>query len=352
MVWDITRDNDWIGNVYKTDINNANRFFYSTNNEKPVAEYDGVMATNSKTDEYLQLNAFTYSIKDNIITDTLFDSPALYMYLAIIILIAIHLITKSKSIYLVYLPNFLNIIIVLFSTPIQDTRYLYPNLLVFYLLLMILIGIIQDSKNKTEKGQVYTAHTYVSPKNQIKEMLNCYKGTIIIDEAYIDYSDDERGMLDLCLKNERVILFRSFSKKFLASGYRTGYMITKKKIEYLRNTIIPPHSISSYSENFFVTLLEDKKILKSFVDTREYIKLNRELIYNAFKDSKDIEVIKSDANFISILFKDKKTLEKVYNNLSDLAGIQKFDEFVPFIKIWVNNEKFSNVVINRIKEVI
>ena len=189
-------------------------------------------------------------------------------------------------------------------------------------------------------------------KKKIKEILNIFQGTVIIDEAYIDYSDDERGMLDLCLKNERIILLRSFSKKFLASGHRTGYMITKKNIEGMRNTIIPPHSVSSYSENFFVTLLKDRKILNAFAETREYIKRNRDLIYNELKNFEKIKIIKSDANFISIIFEDNKTMEMMYQKLQDLAGIQKFNKIVPFIKIWVNNEKFSNVVVNRIKEAL
>ncbi len=189
-------------------------------------------------------------------------------------------------------------------------------------------------------------------KKQIKEILEIFNGTLIIDEAYVDYSNDEKGMLDLCLKSERIILLRSFSKKFLASGYRTGYMITKKEITGMRNTIIPPHSVSSYSERFFCELLKDPKILKAFVETREYIKQNRDLIYNNLKNETQIQVIKSSANFISIIFDDKELMEEVYNNLNDLAGIQKFNEVVPFIKIWVNNEKFSNVVIARIKEIL
>ena len=142
-------------------------------------------------------------------------------------------------------------------------------------------------------------------KKQIQDILNIFKGTLIIDEAYVDYSNDEQGMLKLCLSNDRIILFRTFSKKFLASGYRVGYMITKKNIEGMRNTIISPHSVSSYSENFFVTLLNDKK-----------------------------------------------QMQLVYEVLKDLAGIQKFDEIVPFIKIWVNNEIFSKTIIKRLEVIL
>lgn len=175
---------------------------------------------------------------------------------------------------------------------------------------------------------------------------------MIIDEAYVDYSDDENGMIDICLKNDRVIIFRSFSKKFLASGYRTGYMITKKQIDGLRNTIIPPRSVTSYSENFFVTLLNDEKILNAFTETRNYIKHNRDLIYNSLCNYKNIEIIKSNANFITLIFDNEEIMNKVYENLKDLAGIQKFNDIVPFIKIWVNNELFSNEVIKRVKEIL
>lgn len=189
-------------------------------------------------------------------------------------------------------------------------------------------------------------------KEQIKEILKIFKGTIIIDEAYVDFSDDESGVLDLCLNNERIIILRSFSKKFLASGFRTGYMVTTKEIKGMRNTIIPPHSVSSYSSNFFVKLLSDNKILQAFKETREYIKKNRDLIYDELNEYPNIEIIKSNANFISIIFKNKKLMEKAYKNLEDLAGIQKFDEPIPFIKIWVNNEIFSKVIIERLKGIL
>ena len=171
MVWDLTRSDDWVGNVYKTDINNANRFFYRQANATPAADFDGVMATNSKTNEYQQLNSMAYAVRDNPITDTLFESTALYMYLAIILLIAINLITKSKTIYLVYLPNLLNILIVFVSTPIQDVRYLYPNLLIFYLLVIILIGILtkEDSKITTNTSNVNKIKNTPNPKIIEKE---------------------------------------------------------------------------------------------------------------------------------------------------------------------------------------
>ncbi len=189
-------------------------------------------------------------------------------------------------------------------------------------------------------------------ENQVKELLKVFKGTIMIDEAYVDYSSNETGMIKLCLENNRIIITRSYSKKFLASGLRTGYLITTKNIAGLRTTIIPTHSVSSYSANFFIKLLSDNKILKSFYETRQYMKKNRDLIFNAFCKNKRIKVIKSNANFITLIFNNTVDFENVYSVLKDYSGIQRFEKECLFIKIWVNNEVFSKLLIEKISEVL
>ena len=156
IVWDITRDDEWPGAVYYFGINenhideNKNNF-YSSINETAIANFENVTGINDNTTEYKYLNLFVLRTSVVKVLDTLFDSAALYMYLSVIALIAIFIITKSKSIFLVYLPNMLNIITIFISTPTQDIRYLYPNMLVFYLLALILIGILSKKEIKLKK---------------------------------------------------------------------------------------------------------------------------------------------------------------------------------------------------------
>ena len=154
MVWDISRDANWIGSPYylKEDydiISHGVESYYKKIGSYPIESYENMSFVNWGKPVFKMLNSFAINFKQNIVFDTLFDSPATYMYLAFIILILIQMITKSKDIYLVYLPNFLNIIIIFVSTPIQDSRYLYANLLVCYLLIIILIGLRQNSNEKS-----------------------------------------------------------------------------------------------------------------------------------------------------------------------------------------------------------
>ena len=142
MVWDVTRDGDWQGKPYYDVSGSSATKYFKKYNLTPVASFENESSINFGTDSFNQLDSFVKFARDNIYMDTLFNSPALYMYLAFILLAAINIITKSKEIYLVYLPNMINIIVVFLSTPVQDNRYLYPNLLIFYMLVIILMGLL------------------------------------------------------------------------------------------------------------------------------------------------------------------------------------------------------------------
>lgn len=184
---------------------------------------------------------------------------------------------------------------------------------------------------------------------QLYEILDCFKGTLVIDEAYIDYSSNENGFINECLNNNRIIILRSFSKKYFASGLRAGYLVTTKNIDGLRSTLIPPHSISSSSANLLIDLLNDKKVIELFSNTRNYMSKNRDALYDYLKNDTRFEVRRSNANFLSIKFSSKETWEKFYDILKGLPGIQKFEiDGVMFVKIWISDSRFSNIVLTRI----
>ena len=165
MAWDITRDADWKGTVYYinedgVNLQHAKENFYSKTHSTPKESYEDVVGVNEGTGEYNAVNSYVYAAKSNIILDTLFNSPALYMYLAFILMAGIYFFTRSTNVVWIYLPNLLNILTVAVSTPIQDNRYLYASLLVFYFLVIMLIGILsRDELTLTQViGRVRNGH--------------------------------------------------------------------------------------------------------------------------------------------------------------------------------------------------
>ena len=158
IVWDITRDNDWNGAVYYingngSNIVNAKNQYFKSINSTPKENYEDLTDINHGSAKYKSLNSFVNAARENLILDTMFNSPALYMYLAIILLVFMQVMFKTKEMYLVYLPNLFNIIIVFLSIPVQDNRYLYANQLVFYLLAIILISFMLNPKKSVTTSQ-------------------------------------------------------------------------------------------------------------------------------------------------------------------------------------------------------
>lgn len=154
MVWNIVEDSDWAGRPYymngeKDRLQLDFNFYYGAHNYTPTQPYENLSYANWGTPAFDVLNLLSLGIEGTIL-NTFFNSPALYMYLSIAILIWIHLATGYREIYLMYVPNLLNIVIVFFSTPIQDYRYLYANLLVFYLLVVVMIGLKMRMDGESE----------------------------------------------------------------------------------------------------------------------------------------------------------------------------------------------------------
>ncbi|WP_407412029.1 hypothetical protein [Methanobrevibacter sp.] len=185
MVWSVLRGDDWDGQAYYLInggdyLKEAQNRSYTENKITPTADYEKLTSTNFGKGNYNLINSYAVYFKDHTITDTLFLSPALYMYLAIILLIAIQLITKSKDMYLVYVPNLINIIGVFMTATLNENRFLYPNLLVFYMMVIIFISIYFRRNTKTLPVTLNTQKTEEPPSQMTYE--NAYD----VSEDYFD----------------------------------------------------------------------------------------------------------------------------------------------------------------------
>ena len=152
MMWDISSNHT--GHAYFTDISKPKDSFYDYIGDSPLTNYDNPTAKNVGTAKYDGFVTFVEYFEYNVVLDKLFNNSPLYMYLSFIVMIGIYLITKSKSIFLVYVPNILNIFIVSISAPSQDVRYLYANFLIFYFLVIALIGCLTEYGFKYDGSSV------------------------------------------------------------------------------------------------------------------------------------------------------------------------------------------------------
>ncbi len=137
----------------------------------------------------------------------------------------------------------------------------------------------------------------VMSRTAIKEILKAFKGLVVIDEAYIDFTDTESWLEDLS-EHPNLVVTQTLSKAYGLAGIRLGICYASEEIIAVLNKIKPPYNINSLTQKAAISAISQrentKKQLKTILDQRT------ELI-KEFKKIAWIEKLHpTDANFILI----------------------------------------------------
>jgi histidinol-phosphate aminotransferase len=130
----------------------------------------------------------------------------------------------------------------------------------------------------------------------IFNLLNNFSGLILIDEAYIDFSEKDSWLL-LLKEYPNLVICQTLSKAYAMAGMRIGILYASAEIISVLNKIKPPYNINILSQEKAI-----KKIQQSTLDFQvKKILLERDKLFEALKTVNFIEkVIPSDSNFILI----------------------------------------------------
>ena len=134
-------------------------------------------------------------------------------------------------------------------------------------------------------------------KEYILEILQNFNGLVIIDEAYIDFSD-EKSWLEEIKNYPNLIVIQTLSKAFGLAGIRLGILYASAEIIAVLNKIKPPYNINQLTQEKALEILNDydkiKLSTKTILNQKQYLE-------KALQKFSFIEKIyPSDANFILI----------------------------------------------------
>lgn len=140
---------------------------------------------------------------------------------------------------------------------------------------------------------------------KIIELVNSFHGLVIVDEAYIDFTNQQSFSQRLNEFNNLVIL-QTLSKAWGLAAIRLGMCFANKAIIQVLNKIKPPYNISILTQQIALKELEmedrKEKWVKEILDERE------NLIQQLKSIKSVINVYASDANFVLAKMKDAKLM--------------------------------------------
>lgn len=131
----------------------------------------------------------------------------------------------------------------------------------------------------------------------IETLVQQFKGVVVIDEAYIDFSSEE-SCIDFIETYENVVILQTFSKAWGMANIRLGKAFSNTQIIDLLNKVKPPYNISELTQKAALLAFKHRDKVKEAVATilRERSRLEDNLTRYDFVE----EVYPSDANFILV----------------------------------------------------
>ncbi|MGV7222530.1 MAG: histidinol-phosphate transaminase [Nitrospinales bacterium] len=142
----------------------------------------------------------------------------------------------------------------------------------------------------------------------IKSIIEKFRGIVVVDEAYYDFS--AKTFINEMPNNNNLIVLKSLSKIGMA-GLRIGYGIAEPELIEQFNKVRLPYNSNSISQLLSEKLLSNFAVIQKQIDI---IKAEREKILTGLSDIEGITPYPSDSNFI--LFRSKMDSTELFNKLA------------------------------------
>jgi len=183
--------------------------------------------------------------------------------------------------------------------------------------------------------------------SQIESIISGFEGIVVIDEAYIDFSE-QRSFKTMISRYNNLIVMQTFSKAMGLAAARVGMAFMDPSIVLYFNKMKPPYNISALNQEAALKSLNHINQLKNKISM---ILKERERLAKALEKISIIEkVFPSDSNFLLVRTRDA---DKIYSELIDNKIIvRNRNRMVPgCIRITVGTERENNRLLNALQRI-
>ena len=189
--------------------------------------------------------------------------------------------------------------------------------------------------------------TYVKPES-IAEFAENYEGVLLIDEAYVDFAED--NCIRLLNDFDNIAILRSFSKGYSMAGMRFGYLLTSRLIAEAMLKVKDSYNVNIATQKAAIAALLDQE---HFLDNVAKIKSERERVTQALRNL-GFDVPDSHTNFLLAKIEEppakfiyEKLVEReIYIRYFDAEGLR--DK----VRISIGTPEENNALLGGIVEIL
>ena len=135
--------------------------------------------------------------------------------------------------------------------------------------------------------------TLADPKT-IAAFARKFKGVVLVDEAYADFSRTNCMRLATAAKNRNILVMRTFSKSYSLAGLRIGYCVGPKDLIAALYKVKDSYNVDAIAQAVALAAVKDQKWMKANV--AKVVKTRR--WFTAELERRGWDVLPSESNFV------------------------------------------------------
>lgn len=187
-------------------------------------------------------------------------------------------------------------------------------------------------------GQVITRERIITL------LRRCPKVLFVIDEAYMDFSDE--SVINITKDYSNVIVLRTMSKAYAVASIRLGFAVSNKELIRTLKKVKAPYNVNSVTQKLGSILLsrfeENKKRVEKIIEMRE-------CLFNGLKKYMgEMKVYPSGGNFVFI---SSDRAKEIYEGLlDDGIAIRFFNNNT--LRITAGNEEEQSALFSSLDKIL
>jgi histidinol-phosphate aminotransferase len=183
-------------------------------------------------------------------------------------------------------------------------------------------------------------------KNDVEEFCRTFKGVVVLDEAYVDFS--EHDCMDIALKSNNVLVARTLSKSYSLAGLRLGYAVGDVELIEALYKIKDSYNLNAITQKAALAAILDQDHMRANV---ERIKTTRKRFATEL-ESLGFMVVPSQTNFIWAK-PSRISAEKLYKELYERRILIRYfpgGNTGEYVRITVGTDKEIDELLSVLQE--
>ena len=188
----------------------------------------------------------------------------------------------------------------------------------------------------------------VIPLERIREVASHFDGIVVVDEAYIDFTDMPSAVV-LQEDCRNVVVLQTLSKAWGLAGLRVGICMADPELVIYLNKVKPPYNIGSLTQRRALDVLRNEA---DFLEKVEAIKRERKRVIGFLRNLSWLEIVcDSEANFVLIRC---ERFRELYEYLVEGGVIVRVRHIPPRLscglRITIGTREENDLLIERLKK--